>query len=136
MRLYEIMLILPADADDKVVGGVTDRIGRILAERGGEVVKTDRWGRRRFAQEMMRQTEGYYLVLEMRAEPEALTELDRVLALADDVLRFKVVVLPEKHAAAKEAAGQGAQEATAGQGAREATAGQGAREATAGQGRA
>jgi small subunit ribosomal protein S6 len=103
MRQYELMLILPADADDKVIGGVTDRIGRILAERGGEVVKTDRWGRRRFAQEMMRQTEGYYLVMQMRAEPDALTELDRVLALADDVLRFKVVVLPAKRVAAKEA---------------------------------
>lgn len=135
MRQYELMLILPADADDKVIGGVTDRIGRILAERGGEVVKTDRWGRRRFAQEMMRQTEGYYLVMEMRAEPDALTELDRVLALADDVLRFKVVVLPAKLVAAKEA-----KDAAEANGAKEANAPapRGGREAptAAGQGRA
>lgn len=129
MRQYELMLILPADADDKVIGGVTDRIERILAERGGEALRTDRWGRRRFAQEMMRRTEGYYLVMELRAEPEALTELDRVLSLADDVLRFKIVVLPPKRvaaAAAREAdgAGTGASAAPA-RGAREASSGAG-----------
>jgi len=92
MRKYEILLILPAEADDKVVGGVTDRISQVLSQSGGEVVKADRWGKRRLAFEIDRQTEGFYLIVECQAEPTAMKELDRVLALADDVLRFKVVV--------------------------------------------
>jgi len=91
MRKYEIVLILPSEADDKVVGEVTDRISQVLSERGGEVVKVDRWGKRRLAFEINRQPEGYYLIVEFQAEPAAVKELDRVLALADDVLRFKVV---------------------------------------------
>jgi small subunit ribosomal protein S6 len=91
MRKYEIMLILPSEADDKVIGGVTDRISQVLSERGGEVVKVDRWGKRRLAFEINRQPEGFYLIVEFQAEPAAVKELDRVLALADDVLRFKVV---------------------------------------------
>ena len=39
---------------------------------------------------MNKQTEGFYLLLEFTAEPETLTELDRVLSLADQVIRFKV----------------------------------------------
>jgi small subunit ribosomal protein S6 len=92
MRKYEIMLILPPEADDQVIGGLTDRISQVLSERGGEVVKVDRWGKRRLAFEINRQPEGFYLIVECQGEPAAMKEIDRVLALADDVLRFKVVV--------------------------------------------
>jgi small subunit ribosomal protein S6 len=92
MRRYEIMVILPPDADDKVIGGATDRIAQILAERGGEIVKVDRWGRRRLSYEINRQAEGFYIVVECQADPTAIKELDRVLTLADEVIRFKVVV--------------------------------------------
>ncbi|MBI2237091.1 MAG: 30S ribosomal protein S6 [Actinobacteria bacterium] len=92
MRQYEVMLILPPEADESAVGGVVDHITRIVSEGGGEVVKVDRWGRRRLAFEIARQSEGYYVVLEFKADPAALAELDRTLQLADEVLRFKVVV--------------------------------------------
>ena len=92
MRRYEIMLILPPEADDSVIGGVTDRIGQVLAERGGEVHDVDRWGRRRLAYELLRQTEGFYLVVTCTADPSSIAELERVLALMDEVVRAKVVV--------------------------------------------
>jgi small subunit ribosomal protein S6 len=94
MRRYEILLILPPDADDKVVTAVTDRISQTLGGQGGQIVKVDRWGRRRLAYELERRTEGFYLVVECQAEPDAVKELDRVLALADEVIRFKVAVRP------------------------------------------
>ena len=92
MRTYEIMLILPAEADDTAVGAVVERIAKVLGTDGGQVTKTDTWGRRRFAHEMLKRTEGYYVILECQATPAAMKELDRVLHLADDVLRFKVVL--------------------------------------------
>jgi small subunit ribosomal protein S6 len=92
MRKYEAMLILPAEADDKVISSVTDRISQVLAQSGGQVVNVERWGKRRLAYEIAKQTEGFYLVVECQAEPESIKELDRVLALADDVVRFKTVV--------------------------------------------
>ena len=92
MRTYEIMLILPADADDKVIGTVTDRISQALAEHGGKVEKVDRWGKRRLTYEIARQSEGFYLVVECLADPAAMKDLDRVLSLADEVIRFKAVV--------------------------------------------
>ena len=69
-----------------------DRITKIVSEGGGEVGKVDRWGRRRLAFEIARQSEGYYVVIEFSADPTAMAELDRALTLADEVLRFKVVV--------------------------------------------
>jgi small subunit ribosomal protein S6 len=86
------MLILPPDSDDGVIEAATERITRVLGERQGEVVKADRWGKRRLAYGIGHQTEGFYLVVECQAEPETMRELDRVLTLAEEVIRFKVVV--------------------------------------------
>ena len=86
------MLILPAEADESAVGGAVERVTKILSERGGEVQNIDRWGRRRFAFPIARQSEGYYAVVDFTAEPTALSDIDRSLTLADEVVRFKVVV--------------------------------------------
>ncbi len=91
MRDYEIMVIVDESADDQQVDGVVDRITQVLAEGGGEVVGVDRWGKRKFAYEIDHKTEGVYLIVSFRAESEAVGELERVLSLADDVVRFKVV---------------------------------------------
>jgi small subunit ribosomal protein S6 len=89
------MLILPAEADESVVGAAVDRITRVVSQGGGEVGKIDRWGRRRLAYEIDDRTDGYYVVVEFTAEPSVLVELERTLHLADDVVRFKVVVRGE-----------------------------------------
>ena len=105
MREYEIMLILPAEADEALVGTAVGRIERIVTEGGGEVRNIDRWGRRRFAYELQRQHEGYYVVVRFSAAPDVQPELDRTLNLADEVIRHKIVVLPEKKTAASPASG-------------------------------
>ena len=94
MREYEIMLILPAEADEALVGTAIDRITKVLSTAGGEVGNIDRWGRRRFAYEIDKQTEGYYVVARFTAEPTTVVELERSLNLADEIIRHKVLVVP------------------------------------------
>ena len=94
MRKYEIMLILPAEADESVVSTAVERIANVVATHGGEVTGVDRWGRRRFAYTLDHLTEGYYVVATFTAEPASQTELERVLNLADEVIRYKVLVRP------------------------------------------
>ncbi|HET9723431.1 MAG TPA: 30S ribosomal protein S6 [Actinomycetota bacterium] len=92
MRQYEVMLILPAEADESVIGQAVERITKVVSSDGGAVGNIDRWGRKRLAFEIAKQHEGYYVVVDFTAEPTAITELERTLHLADEVLRFKVVV--------------------------------------------
>ena len=99
------MLILPAEADESVVYTAMDRITKVISASGGEVSNIDRWGRRRFAYELKHLTEGYYVVAKFAETLRVLSELgetqaelDRVLNLADEVIRFKVLVLPEQRA--------------------------------------
>jgi len=94
LREYEIMLILPAEADESVVSTAVERITNVVASHGGEVTGVDRWGRRRFAYTLDHLTEGYYVVATFTAEPASQAELERVLNLADEVIRYKVLVRP------------------------------------------
>jgi small subunit ribosomal protein S6 len=94
------MLILPADADEALVTTAVERITKVISPSGGEVTRLDRWGRKRFAYELARQTEGYYVIVRFSAEPATQQELDRALKLADEVIRHKVMVLPQKAKAA------------------------------------
>lgn len=89
------MLILPAEADEAVVSAALERITRAVSAVGGAVGNVDRWGRRRLAFEIDRNAEGYYVVAEFTSEPEVIVGLERTLHLADEVLRFKVVVRGE-----------------------------------------
>jgi small subunit ribosomal protein S6 len=96
MRRYEVMVILDAGLEEDAIRITVDRATQIIARGGGTVDKVDRWGKRRFAYEVHHRSEGYYVVIETTAEPAVLAEVDRMLGLADDVIRHKVIRLPEK----------------------------------------
>jgi small subunit ribosomal protein S6 len=102
LREYEAMLILPAEADEKVVGTAVDRITKAIEPSGGSVGAIDRWGRRRFAFEVDRQTEGYYVVVAFDSEPETIAPVERALTLADEVMRDKVTIRHAKKPARAE----------------------------------
>jgi len=99
MRAYELMIILDGDLDDAGTEVGVKRISEQIAAKGGEIKSTDRWGKRRFAYEIDHKHDGYYTVFELLAEGTGLDELERQLRLADDVVRHKLIRLPDKEAA-------------------------------------
>jgi small subunit ribosomal protein S6 len=96
VRPYEVMIILDAGLEESAVGAAIDRATDLIRARGGDPLRVDRWGKRRFAYEVDHRWEGYYVLVEVRAEPPVMAELDRVLRLADEVVRHKVIRLPER----------------------------------------
>lgn len=95
MRPYEVMVIFESDLDEEGIRSSLDRVGEIVSNTGGKVAKVDHWGKRRFAYEMRHRTDGYYVVMRMSASIEAMDELSRVLSLTDEVVRHKVIRVPE-----------------------------------------
>lgn len=91
MRTYELMTIHRPDLAEDDVRARVSAIEESITAKGGTVQSSDFWGKRRFAYEIDHITEGYYSVIGFQAEPEAVEELDRVLSLADEVIRHKVV---------------------------------------------
>ena len=95
MRPYEVMVILDATLEEDAIRAQIDRAQEIIRTNGGTPNRVDRWGKRRFAYEVKHQWEGYYVLIEATSEPVAMAELDRALHLADDVIRHKVIRLPD-----------------------------------------
>ncbi len=104
MRPYEAMVIFDTGAEEAAVTGVLERALDALASGGGAPGRVERWGRRTFAYEVQHKREGYYVVIEFLAEPGALSEMERVFVLADEVIRHKVIRLPDKVAGRRAAA--------------------------------
>ena len=96
MRPYEVMVIFDADLEEETIRSAVARYTQLIESRGAEHGPIDYWGKRRFAYELAHRWEGYYFVLQARAEPAAMEELHRVLSLADEVLRHKVLRIPEQ----------------------------------------
>ena len=99
MRPYETMVIFDPEVEETQVQEVLDRALEVVRTNGGTPGAVDRWGRRTLAYEMNHKREGYYVVAEFSAEPKASAELDRFLVLADEVMRHKIIRLPDKVAA-------------------------------------
>jgi small subunit ribosomal protein S6 len=104
MRPYEVMLIFDASLDEETIRAAADRYVEFIRARGGQPGRLDVWGRRRFAYELHHRWEGYYIVLSAVAEPAVMEELHRMLSLADEVIRHKVVRIPDAVVKGKRAA--------------------------------
>lgn len=91
MHKYEVLIILDSEVDEKTVGPSLDKFLNVIRNGGGTVDSVDIWGRRRFAYEINKKTEGIYVVLYLTCNPAEVLELDRQLKLSEAVVRTKVL---------------------------------------------
>jgi small subunit ribosomal protein S6 len=109
MRAYELMVIISGDLDETAARSqVADLEGRLNGV--GEVASTDYWGRRQFAYEIDHRTEGHYVVYEILTDPGTLDPVERALRLADEVVRHKLIRLPDHEAERRGLVGSAAAE--------------------------
>ena len=110
-RPYEVMIIVDADLDEETIRATVERWLQLIESHGAVRGHVDFWGKRRLAYEVKHKSEGYYVVIQARSEPKAMEELHRVLSLADESIRHKVLRIPEKVYGPPRAAGAVAEHA-------------------------
>ena len=92
MRKYEIMYILRANLDEEGRKAEMENLATLLEKMGAKVEKTDEsFGLRDLAYPIDDEVKGYYVVLKVSAEQEALNEFNRKVRHNASVLRFLVV---------------------------------------------
>ena len=72
MRHYELMLILDSDLEERTLADTVNNLIKVVPAENGTVDNVDIWGRRRFAYEIQKKSEGYYVVVDFHAEPATL----------------------------------------------------------------
>jgi small subunit ribosomal protein S6 len=85
------MVILDPDLEERTIAPSLDTFLNVIRNGGGTVDKVDIWGRRRLSFEMDKKSEGIYAVIDLKAEPATMKELDRQLNLNESILRTKVI---------------------------------------------
>jgi small subunit ribosomal protein S6 len=96
VRPYETVIIFDTEVEESAITAVLERGLDVVRNSGGTVGTVDRWGKRTLAYEIRKKREGYYVVAEFSAEPKATADLDRLLTLADEVLRHKIMRVPDE----------------------------------------
>ena len=91
MRAYEVMVILEPSLEERTIEPSLDMYLNVIRKDGGNVESVDVWGRRRLAYEIAKHAEGIYAVIDVKANPATVSELDRQLSLNESVLRTKVM---------------------------------------------
>jgi small subunit ribosomal protein S6 len=96
MNYYEDIVILDAALDDTAVEETVQRIKDVIVKQGGEILKTENWGRRKLAYELNKHQKGNYVLLLFKAPPSTITELENLSKVVDSIIKFMVVKLIKK----------------------------------------
>ncbi|MGA0863135.1 MAG: 30S ribosomal protein S6 [Ilumatobacteraceae bacterium] len=100
MRAYELMVILSGGLDENSAHGWLKTITSSVTANGGTIHgEPDWWGRRRLAYPIQKQDDGYYAVFNIVAPAGAMDEVERGFRISDEVLRHKLIRLPDAEAA-------------------------------------
>jgi small subunit ribosomal protein S6 len=102
MNRYETVCIVRPDVGDDVIKGIIGKATEALEGGGGEFHKLDEWGRRRLAYPIQKKNEGYYFVITYSSLPAVSKEVERLMKLNEDVLRYQTVRLEETEPVAEE----------------------------------
>lgn len=101
MTKYELMYIIDVALEEAPRNELIERISTLITGNGGEVEKIDEWGKRRLAYPINYKNEGYYVLVNFSASSELPREIERVLQISEDILRYLIVRLEQKRTSVK-----------------------------------
>lgn len=107
MTRYEVVFIVHPDRTDEEARKVVERLGEVVAREGGEVIKVEEWGKRKLAYKVQKQFKGIYFLVQFAGNGRVVSEVERMLRISDDVLKYLTVSLEEEVALATAGASGG-----------------------------
>lgn len=94
MRKYEVMFIVKP-LEEEATNAVITKFENLINNNGGQVEKIDRWGKKRLAYVVKDLTEGFYVLVNFTAVPATILELDRIMKITEDILKFMIIKVDE-----------------------------------------
>lgn len=95
-RLYETTFIVNAALEDDDIETIVQRVTDYVENHGGNIIDTNKWGRRRLAYPIKKKFNGYYVYMAYDITPEMLPLLERFFVLDENILRHLTAHLPQK----------------------------------------
>jgi len=95
MPLYEHVFLARQDLAQAQVDSLAENATKIVEEGNGKVVKTETWGLRGLAYRIAKNRKAHYVMLEIDAPTGVVAELERQIAINEDVIRYMTIKVDE-----------------------------------------
>lgn len=96
MNTYETVFIVRPDVTTEDIEKTIEFYKENITKHGGEIIKVEPWGKQTMAYEIENVKEGFYVLIQFKAETEYLDELDKRYRFNEDVIRFVIVRIDDK----------------------------------------
>ena len=90
MNKYETIFVVDSTKTEEEITALVEKF-KSLIEKYGEIESVDEWGKRRLAYPINDLTEGYYVLVNFKSNPDFPSELERVYGITDGIIRDIVV---------------------------------------------
>lgn len=91
MRNYETMYILKPELEQELTASLVAKYQTLVTEHGGTIDQVQEMGKRRLAYEINDNRDGFYVLMHYTAGTDVTQELERVMRIDDNVLRYLTV---------------------------------------------
>jgi len=89
---YELMIILTPKLNADEANSMNETLMGIIKENGGEIIKTDPWGKRMLAYPINKFQEAYYFVNYFKLDSLAVKKIKAGFNINENILRHVFVV--------------------------------------------
>ena len=90
MNKYESIIIVNPNVDEAGLKALEEKFTGLINENG-KVEEVVDLGKRKLAYEIKKCKEGTYMLFNFEANPDSISELERVYRITDDIIKFIVV---------------------------------------------
>ncbi len=95
MRRYETIFIIRPNVAEDEIEAVISKTNSIIEGDGGTIIKIDKWGLKKLAYLIKKESQGYYVYIDYGAIPASVTEMERIFRIDDKVLKYLTVKLDD-----------------------------------------
>lgn len=92
MKKYELMYILKTDLDDEKRKAEIEKLHGIITNFGGSIENVNEWGVKDLAYPIKDEVKGYYVVVKLTCDADAINEFTRLAKIDSEVLRHLFII--------------------------------------------
>ncbi len=91
MRRYETIFIIRPNAGEDEINRVVESTSKIILDQKGTIIELVKWGMKKLAYLIKKESLGYYVYCDYAATPAAVSEIERKFRIDDFVLKYLTI---------------------------------------------
>jgi len=95
MRRYETIFIVRPNIGEDDIAAITSKTTSIIEGDGGTIIKIDKWGLKKLAYLIKKESQGYYVYVDYAGIPASVAEIERIFRIDDRVLKYLTLKLAD-----------------------------------------